>query len=102
MRPATLAELAARLGKTVPPDLAFAPGMGLAAALAKFEFTLSCIQNPAEVSRVAGEMCEDAEHDGVGTLEIRFARPLLASVPGMLFLNAALLALVWTWALGPG
>jgi adenosine deaminase len=60
----------------VPPDLAFTAGMGLDAALARFAFTLSLLQEPAAVRRVAAEMCEDAAREGVGTLEIRFAPQL--------------------------
>ena len=77
LRPSTLAELAAADGRDVPADLRFFPGMGLAAALARFEFTLSLL-GPAAVRRVASEMCEDAAEDGVGTLEIRFAPQLHA------------------------
>src|SRR5688572_26447207 len=73
LRPATVRELA---GGAMPEDLAFHAGMGLAAALAKFEVTLSLLQTPAAVRRVAAEMCEDAAADGVSTLEIRFAPQL--------------------------
>jgi adenosine deaminase len=76
MRRSTLEELAARAGKTIPADILFAPGMGLAAALSKFAFTLSLLQQPNEVRRVASEMCEDAAREGVATLEIRFAPQL--------------------------
>lgn len=64
------------LGLAVPPDLPFRPGMGLEAALARFDFTLSLLQTPDTVRRVASEMCEDAAEDGVTTLEIRFAPQL--------------------------
>lgn len=50
--------------------------MGLTAALSRFSFTLSLIQNPAEVRRVAREICEDANAESVSTLEIRFAPQL--------------------------
>src|SRR5258708_30905483 len=76
LRPSTVTELAARLGLTVPGDLAFSPGMGLAAALARFAFTLSLLETEAAVRRVAGEICEDAARDGVTTLEVRFAPQL--------------------------
>jgi adenosine deaminase len=76
MRRGTLEELAARAGKTIPNDILFSPGMGLEAALSKFAFTLSLLQQPAEVRRVAAEMCEDAAREGVATLEIRFAPQL--------------------------
>jgi adenosine deaminase len=76
LRRSTLEELAARAGKSVPADLAFEKGMGLDAALARFSFTLSLLQAPATVGRVAAEMCEDAAEEGVTTLEIRFAPQL--------------------------
>jgi adenosine deaminase len=76
LRPSTLEELAARAGRAVPGDLAFSPGMGLGAALSRFAFTLSLIQRPAEVRRIAAEICEDAAAEEVTTLEIRFAPQL--------------------------
>ena len=76
LRPATLAELSAAAGLVVPHDLVFTPGMGLGAALSRFEFTLSILQTPAAVRRIASEMCEDAATEGVTTLEIRFAPQL--------------------------
>ena len=76
LRPETIEELAARAGVRVPPDLAFRPGMGLAEALSKFAFTLSLLQSPEAVRRVASEMCDDAVAGGVTTLEIRFAPQL--------------------------
>jgi adenosine deaminase len=76
LRPATLHELAARAGREVPPDFAFHVGMGLDAALSRFAFTLSLLREPAEVRRVASEICEDAAREGVTTLEIRFAPQL--------------------------
>jgi len=76
LRLETVAELAARLGVPIPQPLQFTPGMGLDAALARFGFTLSLLQEPAEVRRVAREMCEDAAAAGVTTLEVRFAPQL--------------------------
>lgn len=76
LRPQTVAELAAARGLSVPADLAFSPGMGLEAALSRFAFTLSLLQGPAAVRRVAAEICEDAAAEGVTTLEIRFAPQL--------------------------
>lgn len=76
LRPSTLAELAARRGLRVPSDLPFHAGMGLSEALARFDFTLSCLDTPEAVRRVAGEICEDARAEGVSTLEIRFAPQL--------------------------
>ncbi|MFT3769899.1 MAG: adenosine deaminase family protein [Minicystis sp.] len=89
LRPSTVAELAARAGLTVPPDLAFSPGMGLEAALSRFAFTLSLLQDPAAVRRVAAEMCEDAAAEGVTTLEIRFAPQLHRGAPVEAIIDAA-------------
>lgn len=76
LRRSTLAELAARAGREVPADLVFSPGMGLAAALARFDLTLSLMRTPDVVKRIAAETCEDAASDGVVDLEIRFAPQL--------------------------
>ena len=76
LRPSTLAEFADADGLTVPEDLPFTPDMGLDDALARFGFTLSLLQSPDRVRRVAAEMCEDAAANGVSTLEIRFAPQL--------------------------
>lgn len=76
MRRATLHQLAAMRGVPVRDDLEFHAGMGLEAALSRFELTLSLLGDPAAVARVASEICEDAASDGVGTLEIRFAPQL--------------------------
>lgn len=90
LRPETLAELAARHGRTVPPDLRFFPGMGLEAALSRFGFTLSLLQEPEAVRRVAAEMCEDAAREGVSTFEIRFAPQLHHGAPIPAIVDAAL------------
>ncbi|MFO0580099.1 MAG: hypothetical protein U1A78_39500 [Polyangia bacterium] len=76
LRPATVRELARSLGQTVPADLLFRPGMGLADALSRFGFTLSLLRTPAAVERVAREICEDAAADGVSALELRFGPQL--------------------------
>lgn len=76
LRPGTVEALAAARGLAVPPDLPFTPGMGLAAALQRFAFTLSLLDTPAAVRRVADEICGDAAADGVTTLEVRFAPQL--------------------------
>ena len=60
----------------MPGDFGFSAGMGLSAALACFERTLSVLQEPAAVERAAAEICEDALAEGVSTLEIRFAPQL--------------------------
>jgi adenosine deaminase len=76
LRPSTLVALGAAEGVTLPADIRFAPGMGLDGALACFRVTLSLLQEPAAVRRVAAEICEDAAAGGVTTLEIRFAPQL--------------------------
>ena len=76
MRRDTLLDLAREEGREIPENLGFWPGIGLESALAQFEVTLSVLQEPAAVERVASEMCEDAEQEGITTLEIRFAPQL--------------------------
>ena len=93
LRPSTLAELAAARGLTVPPDLAFSPGMGLAAALSRFAFVLALIQHPREVRRVASELFEDAAAGGVTTLEVRFAPQLHGGAAPGAIVEAALAGL---------
>lgn len=61
---------------TSPQDVLFFTGMGLEEALARFSITLSVLQTPDSVCRVASEMCEDAAQEGVEELEIRFAPQL--------------------------
>ncbi len=89
LRPGTLAELAAAAGLEQPGDLRFTPGMGLAAARERFAHTLSVLQTPAAVRRVAAEICEDAESEGVTTLEIRFAPQLHRGAPIEAIVDAA-------------
>jgi adenosine deaminase len=76
IRPSTLADFASERGIEVPADLVFRPGMGLDEALSRFAFTLSLLESPEAVRRVASEICEDAASEGVSTLEIRFAPQL--------------------------
>jgi adenosine deaminase len=76
LRPATVDELARKFRLSVPADLVFTSKMGLGAALSRFEFLLKLLQQPAEVRRVAAEICEDALAEKVTTLEIRFAPQL--------------------------
>jgi adenosine deaminase len=89
LRPETVRDLAAKKGLSVPTELAFVPGMGLAAALSRFEFTLSLLQDAAAVQRVASEMCGDAAVEGVTTLEIRFAPQLHRGAPLEAIIDAA-------------
>ncbi|MFO0548006.1 MAG: adenosine deaminase family protein [Polyangiaceae bacterium] len=76
LRPDTLADLARGAGVVLPSSIGFYAGMGLEAALAQFAVTLSVLQTPAAVRRVAAEICEDAAREEVTTLEIRFAPQL--------------------------
>ncbi len=76
LRLSTLRAWAAAQGREVPEDLAFEPGMGLDAALARFAFTLSLLQRADALTRAADEAAEDAAAEGVTTLEIRFAPQL--------------------------
>lgn len=85
----TLLSLAAEAGVEIPPRLGFYQGMGLAAALACFQTTLSVLQAPEAVKRVAGEICEDALRDGVTALEIRFAPQLHRAAPPEEIVDAA-------------
>lgn len=86
----TLREFAQQDALTVPKELAFRAGMGLQEALARFAFTLSVLQSPQRVERVAAEICEDAASDGVRTLEIRFAPQLHQGAPVEAVVSAAL------------
>ncbi len=90
LREPTLREFAARAGKTVPEDFAFHDAMGLEAALSRFAFTLSFLQEPSAVKRVASEMCEDAALEQTTTLEIRFAPQLHRGAPIEAIVDAAL------------
>lgn len=90
LRPATVADLATAHGLAIPAHLPFTPGMGLTAALERFAFTLSLLQTPAAVRRVAAEMCADAAAEGVTTLEIRFAPQLHRGAPPEAIVDAAL------------
>lgn len=79
LRPETYLELAEAcgLGKDDGPPMFYA-GMGLEAALACFAQTLAVLQTSDAVERVASEVVEDAQADGVRTLEVRFAPQLHA------------------------
>ncbi|MEE2786338.1 MAG: hypothetical protein VX589_03300 [Myxococcota bacterium] len=76
LRPSTVESLAAKLNVPCPKSLYFEPGMGLAEALAKFAFTVSLLQQPGHLTRVADEICADATLEGIEHLEIRFAPQL--------------------------
>ncbi|HIA36203.1 MAG TPA: hypothetical protein EYN89_05555 [Flavobacteriales bacterium] len=79
IRMGTLVDLADNLGIGLPEDpqeITFFKGMGLEAALSRFAITLSVLQQPAAVRRVADEICQDAQREGLHVLEIRFAPQL--------------------------
>ncbi len=79
LRETTLRALAEADGGVALPgidELRFRAGMTLDEALARFEVTLSVLQDLDAVRRVADEICADAAADGVSTLEIRFAPQL--------------------------
>jgi len=78
LRMTTLRELAESKGIALPKDseILFYNGMGLTDALNRFGLTLSVLQDPDAVARVASEICEDAIETGVRDLEIRFAPQL--------------------------
>lgn len=90
LRMDTVQDLAERMGKQVPAELLFKPGMGLAEALSKFAFTLSLLQQPEDVRRVAAEICDDALKSGVSVLEVRFAPQLHAGANVAEIVDAAL------------
>lgn len=91
LRPATLKALADEVGVTLPSwDIRFFDGMGLAQALARFDVTLSVLQKPGAVRRVAAEMCEDAAAEGVAHLEVRFAPQLHSGASLEAIVDAAL------------
>lgn len=90
LRRSTLMELADSIGLEIPETLGFEPGMGLAAALECFKHTLSVLQTPENVKRVASEICEDAAKERIDTLEIRFAPQLHQGASPRDILDAAI------------
>jgi len=77
------------LAPNAPQDIYFRPAMGLDDALSRFAITLAVLRAPHVVRQVAAEMCEDAEAEGVSTLEIRFAPQLHGDDPAQ-FVDAAI------------
>jgi adenosine deaminase len=90
LRQSTLEDLARQHGVALPADIRFFPRMGLRAALERFAITLSVLQAPAAVRRIASEIAEDAIHEGVTTLEVRFAPQLHKGAPVEAIVDAAL------------
>jgi adenosine deaminase len=81
VRPQTLLDLASEYGVTMPAGDARALGEHMAVRdahnleeyLARFSVTLSVMQRREALERIAFELAEDAHHDGVWYLEVRFA-----------------------------
>lgn len=93
LRLETLISLAEEQNITLPhnhEDIFFFQGMGLHAALSRFALTLSVLQNPDAVKRVADEICCDAINENVEVLEIRFAPQLHKESPMEEIVDAAL------------
>jgi adenosine deaminase len=90
LRPATLLALAAEQGQSMPADSAEALGrwmrvddaQRLEDYLARFEVTLSVMQDAASIERVAFELVADAAADGVRYLEVRYC-PALSTRRGL-------------------
>jgi adenosine deaminase len=91
LRVSTLIELAAKREVTLPSDdedglldwiTRGARKGSLAAYLEAFDTTLSVMQDPEDISRIATELCEDAWEDGVWYLEVRFS-PILHQKRGL-------------------
>ncbi len=72
LRSLTILELGKKFNISIPQDFTFKDHMSLSLALDYFQTTLFLLQEKAELSRVASEICEDAEGDGIEHLEIRF------------------------------
>jgi adenosine deaminase len=103
LRPATVLELAAEAGHTLPArdeeTLAAwfnqgGRGVDLARYLEAFAHTVAVLQAPAAIERVARECGEDLDADGVVYAEVRYAPEL--STPGGCTLDEVLDA----WAAG--
>jgi adenosine deaminase len=90
IRPSTLWELARRANRVPPPDLQAPRPESLRAFLRRFDFVLSLLQGPAEVGRVAAEICEDAFAEGVSTLEVRLSPQLHRGAAPEAIVEAAL------------
>jgi len=90
LRPATLVELAGPAGVELPSRDAEEVRRFMKADrvhdleeyLKRFEYTIEVLQTPANIERVAYEMCEDAARDNVRYLEIRYA-PRLSTRRGL-------------------
>ena len=90
VRPTTLLDLGAEYGVTMPgqtpAELAHhmyvRDARHLEDYLARFDTTLAVMQTEASLERIAYELAEDAWHDGVRYIEVRYA-PVLNVVGGI-------------------
>jgi len=90
LRPATLLELARERGKPMPASDAAALGdymhvkdaQNLVEYLARFDITLSVMQDAAAMERIAYELAEDLAEENVRYAEIRFS-PILHTREGL-------------------
>ena len=81
LRPETMLDLAREKGVTMPaanPDalreyMTVSDARNLEEYLERFAITLSVMQSDAALERVAYELAEDAAHDGVRYIEVRYA-----------------------------
>lgn len=71
MRPATLAELAARAGLAVPPPLPAGVEHGWSAFQSRYDAARAAIRRPEDVVRVVVEAAADDAADGCGWLELQ-------------------------------
>ena len=96
LRPSTMIELARAAKFTLPttdPDalrrfMVVSDASSLEDYLARFEYTIPLLQTPEGIERVSYEMVEDAAHDGLRYLEVRYCPKL--STRGGLTMEAAL------------
>lgn len=71
MRPATLAELAARSGIPVPPILETGVTHGWEAFQSRYDAARAAIRTAADLARVVAEAAEDNAADGAGWVELQ-------------------------------
>lgn len=76
LRESTIYELGQKFNVTIPGDFVFKPHMTLDTALEFFNTSLLLLQEKQELIRVASEICEDAQQEGLQRLEIRFGPKL--------------------------
>ena len=90
VRPTTLIELGREYGKPMPvadPEMLYEhmvvrDAHNLEEYLARFTVTLSVMQHADALQRIAYELMEDAAHDGVRYIEIRYS-PILNTTAGL-------------------